>query len=37
MVMVIPIVIATFATITENLVKGLEALKIGGRADTIQT
>ena len=36
-VMILPIVISTFGTVTEGLIKGLEDLEIKGRVDTIQT
>ena len=35
--MVLPIVIGALRTISQELVRGLEELKIGGRAETIQT
>ena len=36
-VTIIPIVIGTFSTLTEGLLKGLEDLEVGGRVETIQT
>ena len=36
-VAIIPIVIGAFGTVTKGLLKGLEDLEIGGRAETIQT
>ena len=36
-VTIIPIVIGAFGTVTKRLLKGLEDLEVGGRADTIQT
>ena len=36
-VQIIPIVIGTFGTVTKWLLKGLEDLEIGGRAEIIQT
>ena len=36
-VTIIPIVIGAFGTITKGLLKGLEDLEAGGRAETIQT
>ena len=36
-VTIIPIVIATFGTVTKGLSKGLENLEVGGRVETIQT
>ena len=36
-VMIVPIVIGTFGTVTKGLLKGLEDLEIGGRVETIQT
>ena len=36
-VIIIPIVIGAFGTVTKGLLKGLENLKVGGRVDTIQT
>ena len=36
-VTIIPIVIATFGTITKGLLKGLEDLEVGGRVEAIQT
>ena len=36
-VTIIPIVIGTFGTVTEGLLKGLEDLEVGGRVETIQT
>ena len=35
-VTIIPIVIGAFGTITKGLLKGLEAMEIGGRVETIQ-
>ena len=35
-VMIVPIVIGTFGTITKGLLKGLEDLEVGGRVETIQ-
>ena len=35
-VTIVPIVIGALGTITKGLLKGLEDLKIGGRAETIQ-
>ena len=35
-VTIVPIVIGTFGTITEGLLKGLEDLEVGGRVETIQ-
>ena len=32
-----PIVIRAFGTVTKGLLKGLEDLDVGGRAETIQT
>ena len=32
-----PIVIGAFGTVTYGLLKGLEDLEVGGRAETIQT
>ena len=37
MVTIIPIVIGAFGTVTKGLLKGLEDLEVGGRAETIQT
>ena len=34
---IIPIVIGAFGTVTKELLKGLEDLEVGGRAETIQT
>ena len=34
--MIVPIVIAAFDTITKGLLKGLEDLEVGGRVETIQ-
>ena len=34
---IIPIVIGAFGTVTKGLLKGLEDLEVGGRAETIQT
>ena len=36
-VIIIPIVIGVFGTVTKGLLKGLEDLEVGGRVDTIQT
>ena len=36
-VIVIPIVIGSFWVIPKSLIRGLEELEIGGRAETIQT
>ena len=36
-VTIIPIVIGAFGTVTKGLLKGLENLEVGGRAETIQT
>ena len=36
-VTIIPIVIGAFGTVTKGLQKGLEALEVGGRVETIQT
>ena len=36
-VTIVPIVIGALGTITKGLLKGLEDLEIGGRAETIQT
>ena len=36
-VTIIPIVIGAFGTETKGLLKGLEELEVGGRAETIQT
>ena len=36
-VTIIPIVIGAFGTVTKGLLKGLEDLEVGGRAETIQT
>ena len=36
-VIIIPIVIGAFGTVTKGLLKGLEDLEIGGRVETIQT
>ena len=36
-VMIVPIVIGAFATVTKGLLKGLEDLEVGGRLETIQT
>ena len=35
-VTIVPIVIGTLGTITKGLLKGMEDLEVGGRADTIQ-
>ena len=35
-VMIVPIVIGAFGTITKGLTKGLEDLEVGGRVETIQ-
>ena len=34
---IIPIEIGAFGTVTKGLLKGLEELEVGGRAETIQT
>ncbi len=34
---IIPIVIGAFGTVTKGLLKGLEDLKVGGLVETIQT
>ena len=36
-VIIIPIVIGAFGTLTKGLLKGLEDLEVGGRVETIQT
>ena len=36
-VTIVPIVIGTFSTITNGLLKGLDDLEIGGRVESIQT
>ena len=36
-VLMVPIVIGAFGTVTEGLLKGLEELNVGGRVETIQT
>ena len=36
-VIIIPIVIGAFGTVTKRLLKGLEDLEVGGRVETIQT
>ena len=36
-VTIVPIVIGALGTITKELLKGLEDLEVGGRAETIQT
>ena len=36
-VMIVPIVIGAFGTVTKGSVKGLEDMEIGGRVETIQT
>ena len=36
-VTIVPIVIGAFDTVTKGLIKGLEDLEVGGRAETIQT
>ncbi len=36
-VLIIPIVIGAFGTVTKGLLKGLEDLEVGGRVETIQT
>ena len=36
-VMIIPIVIGAFGTLTKGLLKGLEDLDVGERVETIQT
>ena len=35
-VIIIPIVIGTFGTVSKGLLKGLEGLEFGGRVETIQ-
>ena len=35
-VTIMPIVIGAFGTVNKELLKGLEVLEFGGRADTIQ-
>ena len=37
MVIIIPIVIDAFGTVTKGLLKGLEDLEVGDRVETIQT
>ena len=34
---IIPVVIGAFVTVTKGLLKGLEDLEVGGRVETIQT
>ena len=36
-VIIIPIVVGAFGTVTKGLLKGLEDLEVGGRVETIQT
>ena len=36
-VIIVPIMIGTFGTVTKGLLKGLDNLKVGGRIETIQT
>ena len=36
-VMIVPIVIGAFGTVTKGLLRGLEDLEVGGRVETIQT
>ena len=36
-VMIVPIVIGAFGTVTKRLLKGQENLEVGGRVETIQT
>ena len=36
-VLVVPIVIGAFGTVTEGLLKSLKDLEVGGRVETIQT
>ena len=36
-IIIIPIVIGAFGTVTKGLLKGLEDLEVGGRVETIQT
>ena len=36
-VTIVPIVIGTFGTLTEGLLKGMKDLEVGGRVETIQT
>ena len=36
-VIIIPIMIGAFGTITKGLLKGLEDLEVGGRVETIST
>ena len=36
-VLIIPILIGAFDTVTTGLLKGLENLEVGGRVETIQT
>ena len=36
-VIVIPIVIGAFGSVTKGLLKGLDDLEVGGRVETIQT
>ena len=36
-VIIIPIVIGVFGTVTKGLLKGLEDLEVGDRVETIQT
>ena len=37
LILLIIIVIGAFGTVTKGMVRGLEELEIGGRAETIQT
>ena len=34
---IVQIVVGSFGTVTEGLLKGLEDLEVGGRVETIQT
>ena len=36
-VMIVPIAVGAFGTISKGLLKGLEDLEVGGRVETIQT
>ena len=36
-VTIVPLVIGALGTLTKGLLKGLEALEVGGRVETIQT
>ena len=36
-VLIIPIAIVAFGTVTEGLLKGLEYMDVGGRVESIQT